>query len=179
MEERAEKIGTFSRGGALDTEGNVQFGEGGAGTFSDGKLNTGTHAAFNREVLETFVSFGAPEEILWLNKPHIGSDNLQKIVVAMREYIINHGGRVAFNARLTDIVVRDGAVTGARISRRDGAALSEEDREVSAIVLAVRAQRAGYVCDAPFPRRGDVPQGFRGGRAHRASAIGNRPGAVR
>lgn len=137
VEERAEKIGTFSRGGALDTEGNVQFGEGGAGTFSDGKLNTGTHAAFNREVLETFVSFGAPEEILWLNKPHIGSDNLQKIVVAMREYIINHGGRVAFNARLTDIVVRDGTVTGARISRRDGAAVSEEDREVSAIVLAV------------------------------------------
>lgn len=135
VEERARKIAAFSAGGGLDPEGNVQFGEGGAGTFSDGKLNTGTHGGFNKEVLETFASFGAPEEILWLNKPHIGSDNLKKVVVRMREYIENHGGRVAFNAKLTDVVLRDGKIDAAVIS--EGKNGEKREIPVSALVLAV------------------------------------------
>lgn len=135
VEERARKIAAFSAGGGLDPEGNVQFGEGGAGTFSDGKLNTGTHGGFNKEVLETFASFGAPEEILWLNKPHIGSDNLKKVVVRMRKYIENHGGRVAFNAKLTDVVLRDGKIDAAVIS--EGKNGEKREIPVSALVLAV------------------------------------------
>ena len=135
VEERARKIAAFSAGGGLDPEGNVQFGEGGAGTFSDGKLNTGTHGGFNKEVLETFASFGAPEEILWLNKPHIGSDNLKKVVVRMREYIENHGGRVAFNVKLTDVVPRDGKIGAAVIS--EGQNGEKREIPVSALVLAV------------------------------------------
>lgn len=135
VEERARKIAAFSTGGGLDPEGNVQFGEGGAGTFSDGKLNTGTHGGFNKEVLETFASFGAPEEILWLNKPHIGSDNLKKVVVRMREYIENHGGRVVFNAKLTDVVPRDGKIDAAVIS--EGKNGEKREIPVSALVLAV------------------------------------------
>lgn len=138
VEERARKIELFSSGGPLDPEGNIQFGEGGAGTFSDGKLNTGTHGSFNREVLETFVEFGAPEEILWLNKPHIGSDNLRGVVRNMREYIVNHGGRVLFNTRLSDIVVRGGRVTAVKLCRRNGeGGNGEESVEVSALVLAI------------------------------------------
>ncbi len=134
VEEREKKIGIFSRERRLDTEGNVQFGEGGAGTFSDGKLNTGTHGAFNREVLETFVFFGAPEEILWLNKPHIGSDNLKKVVKNIREFIIKQGGRVEFNTKLTDLLVKDGGVKAVKW-KREGSL--EERAQVSAVVLAV------------------------------------------
>lgn len=134
VDEREKKLETFFRTRNLDAEGNVQFGEGGAGTFSDGKLNTGTHGAFNREVLESFVAFGAPKEILWLNKPHIGSDNLKKVVRNMREFIIKQGGRVEFNTRLTDILIKDGAVKAVKLKR--GGAL-EETREASAVVLAV------------------------------------------
>lgn len=133
--ERERKIRALSENGILDPEANVQFGEGGAGTFSDGKLNTGTHGAFNREVLETFAAFGAPEEILWLNKPHIGSDRLKGVVKNMREYIIEHGGRVSFKTKLTDIVVRDGRVTAVKLSAEKSGL--EECTEVSALVLAL------------------------------------------
>ena len=135
VEERARKIAAFSAGGGLDPEGNVQFGEGGAGTFSDGKLNTGTHGGFNKEVLETFASFGAPEELVRLNKPHIGRDNLKKVVVRMREDIQNDGGRVAFNAKLTDVVPRDGKIGAAVIS--EGKNGEKREIPVSALVLAV------------------------------------------
>ena len=80
VEEREKKIQGFFDTRVLDTETNIQFGEGGAGTFSDGKLNTQTHSPLNREVLELFVRFGAPKEILYLSKPHIGRDNLKKVV---------------------------------------------------------------------------------------------------
>ena len=129
VEERAEKIRLFSATGELDENTNVQFGEGGAGTFSDGKLNTQTHSKWNSEVLKTFVRFGAPEEILWLNKPHIGSDNLKKVVKNMREYIVKEGGQVRFHTRLEDIQIREGKIVSAT--------LGGEKIEVSALVLAV------------------------------------------
>ena len=71
---------------------NVQFGEGGAGTFSDGKLNTGISSPFCRKVLEEFVNFGAPEQILYLSKPHLGTDNLINIIRNMRNEILRLGG---------------------------------------------------------------------------------------
>lgn len=134
IEEREKKIEKFTKTRILDGEGNIQFGEGGAGTFSDGKLNTQTHGGFNREVLETFVRFGAPEEILWLNKPHIGSDKLKIVVKNMRSFIERSGGTVLFDTRLTDIVVRDGKIAGAKLSHAKGAT---ETIDVSAVVLAV------------------------------------------
>lgn len=133
VEVRTKKIETFCREHVLDTESNVQFGEGGAGTFSDGKLNTGTHGGFVGEVLKTFVSFGAPAEIEWLQKPHIGSDKLKTVVKNMREYIEKEGGRVEFNACLKDIRVKDGALSSIVLHTRRG----EETIEPSALVLAI------------------------------------------
>ena len=135
VDERARKIALFSAGGALDLNANVQFGEGGAGTFSDGKLNTQTHGVFNRAVLETFVKFGAPEEILWLNKPHVGSDNLKNVVRRMREYIIERGGQVRFDTLLTDIQTENGELKSVTLaSTKDG---GTETLEVAAVALAV------------------------------------------
>lgn len=133
VEEREKDILLFSNGGVLHTNSNVQFGEGGAGTFSDGKLNTQTHSPLNREVLKTFVKFGAPKEILWLSKPHIGSDNLKKVVKNMREYILSQGGKVLFHTRLTDMRFVDGKVSQITLKTSDG----EEVLPVSAVVLAV------------------------------------------
>ena len=113
VEEREEKINAFFTTRFLDTQTNIQFGEGGAGTFSDGKLNTQTHSPLNKEVLKIFVRFGAPQEILYLSKPHIGSDNLKTVVKNMREYIRAQGGKVLFNTRLDDLTFRDGMVTEA------------------------------------------------------------------
>lgn len=133
VEEREKTIRTFFEKKMLDDDTNVQFGEGGAGTFSDGKLNTQTHSPLNREVLETFVRFGAPEEISWLSKPHIGSDNLKKVVKNMREYILERGGQVRFHTRLTDISCQDGQISGATLVSGE----KEEKIPVSALVLAV------------------------------------------
>lgn len=133
VEEREKDISAFIETKTLNPQSNVQFGEGGAGTFSDGKLNTQTHSPINREVLETFVRFGAPEEILWLNKPHIGSDNLKKVVKNMREYILANGGEVCFNTRLTDIKIKNGEVERITVKGANG----ETEMEVSALVLAI------------------------------------------
>lgn len=108
IEERAQDIDVFCRTGVLDPDSNVQFGEGGAGAFSDGKLNTQTNSPFQREILDTFVHFGAPEEVGYLGKPHIGSDYLKRVVANMREYILSRGGEIRYNACLTDIEVRSG-----------------------------------------------------------------------
>lgn len=134
VEEREVSISRFFTEKRLDTESNVQFGEGGAGTFSDGKLNTQTHSAFHQEVLKTFVKFGAPKEILWLNKPHIGSDNLKIVVKNMREYILAQGGEVRFHTRLMDIVSQDGKLTAVKLQSK---AHGEETLPVAAAVLAI------------------------------------------
>lgn len=135
VEERAQKIDRFCKERVLDVNGNVQFGEGGAGTFSDGKLNTQTHSLYNHDVLETFVRFGAPQEILWLQKPHIGSDNLKNVVRNMRTFLRESGGQVRFDTLLTDIFVRDGKL--AFVALKDLKNGVEERVEVSALVLAI------------------------------------------
>ena len=100
VEERAAQNDRFFNEHILDADCNVQFGEGGAGTFSDGKLNTQTKDLRNREVLETFVQFGAPQEIAYLNKPHIGSDRLRTVLVNMRKFLYAFGGEFLFHTRL-------------------------------------------------------------------------------
>ncbi len=135
VEERADRIDAFFATKTLDVNCNVQFGEGGAGTFSDGKLNTQTHSPLNREVLETFVRFGAPEEILYLNKPHIGSDNLKKVVHNMRENILARGGQVRFHTRLEDITTRGESLLSATL--HDLQSGETEQLEPAALVLAI------------------------------------------
>jgi len=100
---RKKEIENFFETGKLNVQTNVQFGEGGAGTFSDGKLTTNIHDPRCREVLETFYECGAPEEILYINKPHLGTDNLIEIVKNLRNKIIELGGEVRFLTMLTDI----------------------------------------------------------------------------
>ena len=112
VEERRSDVERFHRTRVLDTESNVQFGEGGAGAFSDGKLNTGTHDPRGRQVLHDLAAAGAPEEILWQAKPHIGTDRLPAAVRGLREKILALGGEVRFHTRLTDIRVENGAVAG-------------------------------------------------------------------
>lgn len=94
----------------LDKNSNVQFGEGGAGTFSDGKLNTQTHNGFNKSVLEIFHKFGAPKEILYINKPHIGSDKLFYILQNMRAYVENNGGKYLFNTKFIGFNHKNGVL---------------------------------------------------------------------
>ena len=112
VERRQKEVEAFWNGGRLNPECNVQFGEGGAGTFSDGKLNTMIKDSFgtHQRVLQTFVDFGAPSEILYLHKPHIGTDRLKDIVKAIRNEIISLGGEIWFGTRLDDIVVKKGAL---------------------------------------------------------------------
>lgn len=107
VDQRRADVMKFWSGGVLDPESNVQFGEGGAGTFSDGKLNTGTKDYRARHVLETFVQCGAPSEILIQAKPHIGTDRLIDTVRTMREQIIQMGGQVLFGAKFTDFACDD------------------------------------------------------------------------
>ena len=132
VEKRVEKCNALAKG-VLDTQSNIQFGEGGAGTFSDGKLNTQTHDSLISEVLEKFVFFGAPPEIEWLSKPHVGSDNLKNVVVRMRSFIQNNGGQVLFNTRLDDIKTKDGRIEKIKIISEN----EEKWLEVSALVLAI------------------------------------------
>ena len=103
VDTRKRDVEAFMLGGALKSESNVQFGEGGAGTFSDGKLNTGIKDIRCREVLKVFASFGAPQKILYEAKPHIGTDILVDIVKNIRKEIISLGGEVNFGCRLTKI----------------------------------------------------------------------------
>lgn len=118
---RMKDVEHFWESGELNSESNVQFGEGGAGTFSDGKLNTLVKDKFgrNRFVLETFVEHGAPEEILYENKPHIGTDLLRNVVAGIREEIRSLGGDVRFEAKVTDFVIQDGKLTGLIINDKE------------------------------------------------------------
>ena len=110
VEEREKDVEEFINNRRLNPNSNIQFGEGGAGTFSDGKLTTNVNSELNRTVLETFVKFGAPEEILYLSKPHIGTNNLRKVVKNIREEIIRLGGEVRFNTKVIDFDIQDGRI---------------------------------------------------------------------
>jgi len=118
VEDRIRSVENYWNGGKLDTESNVQFGEGGAGTFSDGKLNSGISdkACRTREVMELFISCGAPECIAYDALPHIGSDILYKMIPAVRKKITELGGEYRFSCRLDDIIIENGFIKGAILS---------------------------------------------------------------
>ena len=129
VEDRIKRVKGFFNGDNLDTESNVQFGEGGAGAFSDGKLNTGVDKKEVKEALSEFVRAGAPEEILYLSRPHIGSDRLPDMVKNIRKEIISLGGSVRFNEKLQDLKVEGGKLK--KIVTSGG------EMPVSAAVIAV------------------------------------------
>ncbi len=110
VDSRKAAIECFWQTGTLDERSNVQFGEGGAGTFSDGKLTTRISDGHIQDVLEAFIAAGAPEEICYLHKPHIGTDLLQGVVKNIRKEIIRLGGEVRFNAQVTDMEIEQGQV---------------------------------------------------------------------
>ena len=118
VEERVKKVNAFFEGQPLDTECNVQFGEGGAGTFSDGKLNTQVKDKYGRIrfVLNEFVKHGAPEEILYDAKPHVGTDLLLKVVKGIREEIESLGGTFFFDTKAVDIKICDNHISGVKLS---------------------------------------------------------------
>ena len=134
VEDRVRAIDAFNAGAPLDQATNIQFGEGGAGTFSDGKLNTGTKSPHIRHVLQEFVAAGAPEEILWQAKPHIGTDNLRDVVRNMRQGIIKAGGEVRFGTLMERIEVAGGHASG--VVLRDLATGEAQSIPASCVVLA-------------------------------------------
>ncbi len=129
IEKRSEDVEQFWRDGILNPKSNVQFGEGGAGTFSDGKLTTRIKDNRVTDVLEIFHKCKAPEEILYAHKPHIGTDVLRNVVVNMRQRIIEMGAEVRFESMLEKIEEKDGHISGAWIN--------SEYIEVSAMILAI------------------------------------------
>lgn len=118
--ERQQTVEHFWKNGILNPDSNVQFGEGGAGTFSDGKLNTLVKDPYgrNHEVLKRFVEAGAPEEILYQQKPHLGTDVLVGIVETMRHEIEEMGGQFAFRSKVTDLIFTDGALKEVEINHK-------------------------------------------------------------
>ena len=132
VEERQKDVEKFWETGVLDTNSNVQFGEGGAGTFSDGKLNTVVKDPANRNqyVLETFVRFGAPESILYENKPHIGTDILCSVIANMRKYLLEKGAQIYFKTCAKDFVIENQQIT--KVICDNG-----KEFDVSAVVLAL------------------------------------------
>ena len=135
VDERVEIVEAFNAGAPLDTRTNIQFGEGGAGTFSDGKLNTGIKSPHIRHVLEAFVEAGAPADILVDAKPHIGTDLLVDVVRNLRRAIEEAGGEVRFLTRLDGLVLEDGAADRPGVA---GAAKGAGGEDGEARVTAVR-----------------------------------------
>lgn len=132
-DKRKEDVENFWKTGSIDFDSNVQFGEGGAGTFSDGKLTTGIKSELCNYILKQFVSFGAPEEILYLSKPHIGTDNLISMVKNIRKEIISLGAEVLFENKLHDIIIRNNKVIGAKIKNSSGIYEFKTDNIILAI----------------------------------------------
>ena len=110
VEHRQNDVENFLKTCHLNTFSNVQFGEGGAGTFSDGKLTTGINSPFCKKVLQTFVEFGAPEQILYVSKPHIGTDILINVIKNIRTYIISKGGKFLFNTKVVDFYIENNSI---------------------------------------------------------------------
>jgi uncharacterized FAD-dependent dehydrogenase len=131
IEERDCDIQRFIRERTLDSESNIQFGEGGAGSYSDGKLfSRVNNSPYANRVLETLIRFGAPEDIRVVRKPHLGTDVLCGIVRSIRNHILEHGGEIHYSSRLTDVRISDGSVAGIVIN-------GVKDYLVSTLYLAV------------------------------------------
>ena len=129
VEQRQADVERFWRGGALDTESNVQFGEGGAGAFSDGKLNTGTRDLRHRYIMETLVRCGAPEDILTDAKPHVGTDKLHIALQCLRQELLSAGAELRFGARLEGLRIESDAVCGVTVCQ-DGRSYDLPARQV-------------------------------------------------
>jgi uncharacterized FAD-dependent dehydrogenase len=138
VDERKAKVSEFERGGDLDPECNVQFGEGGAGTFSDGKLKHGAMDAYKHKVLSEFVFHGADEDILFDAEPHVGTDVLSEIIKKIRKKIIALGGEFMFGTKLCGLIIKNGAICGIRILRGNEEGELYTDRVVLAIGHSAR-----------------------------------------
>ncbi len=134
VDARATDVKNFWQARVLDENSNMQFGEGGAGTFSDGKLTTGIKDKLCRKVLLDFVENGAPEEILFSSKPHIGTDKLRSVVKSIRHKITALGGEVHFESRLTKLIVVNSAIHGITYTDNKGV---EIEIETDALILAM------------------------------------------
>ena len=136
VEQRTATIHGFWQGSALNPNSNVQFGEGGAGTFSDGKLTTRINDARCEKILREFHKFGAPDEIMYKAKPHIGTDILKDVIINMRKEIERLGGEVLFDTRMDNIIIKDGKVVGIEVNseHRD---LSSKILDCEVLVLAL------------------------------------------
>lgn len=130
---RAKAVARYWTDGTLDPECNVQFGEGGAGTFSDGKLTTGIKSPFIRQVLQELYEAGAPEEILYAAKPHIGTDRLAVVVQNIRKKIERLGGEVRLECRLENLILANGFIHGVTYSHLG----QTVDMETDAVILAI------------------------------------------
>ncbi len=121
IEDRIKTVEDFFITNKLNKNSNIQFGEGGAGTFSDGKLNTLTKDIFNRNkrVFEIFVENGAPEEIMYEAKPHIGTDILRKVIINMRNKIISMGGEFRYNSMVTDLIIENNSIKALEINEKE------------------------------------------------------------
>ena len=138
VERRKSDVMNFWNGDRINPESNVSFGEGGAGTFSDGKLNTGIKDKSGRiqAVIDDFIKFGAPEDIAYLNKPHIGTDELVNVLVNMRNEIIALGGEINFESKLSDIRFNgDNTITATIYNSNDNKLIKEID--TNSLVLAI------------------------------------------
>lgn len=135
MDGRVEAVEKFRKDRVLDPEANMLFGEGGAGTFSDGKLTTGIRDDLIREVLKEFRDAGAGEDIMYLAKPHIGTDVLRKVIVEIRNKIISLGGEVLFDTRLESFEVSGGRLSAINIIKKGSG--NAERIETEALILAI------------------------------------------
>lgn len=135
VEKRKSSVDNFINNGVLNTHSNVQFGEGGAGTFSDGKLTSGINSPYCKNVLQEFVKFGAPEQILYLTKPHIGTDNLINIIKNMRNHIISKGGTFLFNTKFIDFETTNNNISKISVLHLDTNTI--ETIEANILILAI------------------------------------------
>lgn len=122
VDQRMKDIKSFEKDGVLNAESNIQFGEGGAGTYSDGKLTTRIkETGYVAEVLKRLVEFGAKPEIEYINKPHLGTDQLCKIVKNIREFILESGGEINFKSKVTNLIIKRGMIIGVEVDGKQEA----------------------------------------------------------
>ena len=170
LHKRVEDVDRFWRTGQFDPLSNVQFGMGGAGTFSDGKLTTRVNDPVMADILQAFVKAGAPSEILTEHKPHVGTDKLRAMVQGLAAEIQRCGGEIRCETQAVDFLIKNDRLTGLLLN--DGTTLATET-----VILAysgLRPQCKGYLQGAGNERRGDGSKSL----CHRRSC-GTSPGADR
>jgi len=134
VDQRTKDVHNFWTTRNLNTQSNIQYGEGGAGTFSDGKLTTGIKDKKQRKIFTEFVHFGAPEQILYSNYPHIGTDKLVDVVKNLRKEVIELGGEIHFGCQLTDLIIANNYIHGVTYKDQNGSLV---DLETDTVVLAI------------------------------------------